>query len=174
VTAAGSERPQGRIIETLVDAHPGITVVPARRTPAGMAALMAEHDVVVMPSNGQYWHETFGIVSIEAQHAGCRVVASDDGGLPETDCGGVILVAPDNAEALAAGIVRAADAGPLSPGARTLAGRRFTVAQSVDALLGVFARPRPIAPASIVRQLEELVRLPAGPRPVPVLSRRSR
>jgi hypothetical protein len=86
----------------------------------------------------------------------------------------VILVAPDNAEALAAGIVRAVDAGPLSPGARALAGKGFTVAQSVDALLGVFARPRPIAPASIVRQLEELVRLPAGPRPVPVLSRRSR
>ncbi|MFC5727550.1 MULTISPECIES: glycosyltransferase family 4 protein [Nocardioides] len=166
VTAAGSDRPQGRIIETLLEAHPGVTVVPARRTPAAMAALMAEHDVVVMPSNGQYWHETFGIVSIEAQHAGCRVVASDDGGLPETDCGAVLLVAPDNAEALAAGIVRAVAAGPVPPGARTLAGKEFTVAQSVDALLGVFARPRPIAPASIVRQLEELVRLPSSPEPV--------
>ncbi len=55
---------------------------------------MARHDIVVMPSNSQYWHETFGIVSIEAQHSGCRVVASDDGGLPETDCGGVVLVTP--------------------------------------------------------------------------------
>lgn len=43
---------------------------------------------VVMPSNSHYWHETFGIVSVEAQHAGCRVIASDDGGLPVTDCGG--------------------------------------------------------------------------------------
>ena len=59
-----------------------------------MASLMASHDIVVMPSNSQYWHETFGIVSIEAQHSGCRVIASDDGGLPETDCGGVVLVKP--------------------------------------------------------------------------------
>ena len=82
VTTAGSDKPQGAIIERMIRTHPGIEVVPARLTPAGMSALMSEHDVVVMPSNSQYWHETFGIVSIEAQHAGCRVVASDDGGLP--------------------------------------------------------------------------------------------
>ena len=87
--AAGDDKPQGRIISRLLRAHPGIRLVPAQKTPARMAALMAEHDIVVMPSNSQYWHETFGIVSIEAQHAGCRVVASDDGGLPETDCGAV-------------------------------------------------------------------------------------
>ncbi len=53
-----------------------------------MAALIASYDIVVLPSNSQYWHETFGIISIEAQlSSGCRVVASDDGGLPETDCG---------------------------------------------------------------------------------------
>ena len=80
-----------------------------------------------MPSNSQYWHETFGIVSIEAQHSGCRVIASDDGGLPETDCGGVVLVRPDNAEALAWGIREAMDSGPLSPAARQDAGTRFTV-----------------------------------------------
>jgi D-inositol-3-phosphate glycosyltransferase len=74
-------------------------------------------------------------VSIEAQHSGCRVIASDDGGLPETDCGGVVLVGPDNAEALAWGIREAVDRGPLSPAA----GMRFTVAQSVDTLLNVFA-----------------------------------
>ncbi len=165
VTTAGADRPQGRIIRALLEAHVGITLVPARLTPSRMAALMAEHDIVVMPSNGQYWHETFGIVSIEAQHAGCRVVASDDGGLPETDCGGVVLVDPDNAEALAAGIRRAIDAGPLGPRARALAAERFTVAQSVDALLGVLAGPRPVPPASIVRQLEELVRLPSAPEP---------
>ena len=59
VTLAGAERPQGRIIRRLLDAHPGIEVVAARRTPAAMAALMAQFDVVVMPSNSQYWHETF-------------------------------------------------------------------------------------------------------------------
>ncbi len=61
---------------------PACRVVPARQTPAAMATLMADHDIVVMPSTSQYWHETFGIVSIEAQHTGCRVVASDDGGIP--------------------------------------------------------------------------------------------
>ena len=134
-TTAGADKPQGKIIERLLGTHPGISVVGSRKTPAAMAALMARHDIVVIPSNSQYWHETFGIVSIEAQHAGCRVVASDDGGLPETDCGGVVLVRPDNAEALAWGIIKAADSGPVSAAARQDAGARFTVAQSVDSLL---------------------------------------
>lgn len=161
-TTAGADKPQGRIIERLLGVHPGISVVASCKTPAKMAALMAEHDVVVMPSNSQYWHETFGIVSIEAQHSGCRVVASDDGGLPETDCGGVVLVKPDNAEALAWGIREAMDSGPLSPAVRQDAGARFTVEQSVDTLLKVFAEPLPIPPATIVRQLEELILVPAA------------
>ncbi len=162
-TTAGGDKPQGVIIERLLRGHPGIRIVPACKTPDLMAGLMAEHDVVVMPSNSQYWHETFGIVSIEAQHAGCRVVASDDGGLPETDCGGVILVEPDNAEALASGIRLAVDQGPLPPSARKAAGARFTVAQSVDALLDVIAKPLAATPSSIVRELEELIMLPSNP-----------
>ena len=134
----------------------------AAETGPPSAALMARHDIVVIPSNSQYWHETFGIVSIEAQHAGCRVVASDDGGLPETDCGAVVLVKPDNAEALAWGIIKAADRRPVSPAARAAAGARFTVGQSVDSLLDVFTRPRPIPPAVIVRQLEELIAAPSA------------
>jgi len=165
-TTAGADKPQGKIIERMLRAHPGISVVTSRTTPSSMAALMALHDVVVMPSNSQYWHETFGIVSVEAQHSGCRVVASNDGGLPETDCGGVMLVSPDNAEALAWGIREAADSGPMSPATRHGAGAMFTVGQSVDALLNVFARPLPIPPAAIVRQLEELIAAPSaeGPR----------
>jgi glycosyltransferase involved in cell wall biosynthesis len=164
-TTAGADKPQGKIIEALLGAHPGVSVVASCRTPATMAALMARHDIVVVPSNSQYWHETFGIVSIEAQHSGCRVVASDDGGLPETDCGGMTLVSPDNAEALAWGIHEAADAGPLSAAARHHAGKRFTVGQSVDALLDVFSRPLPIPPATIVRQLEELIAAPSAQVP---------
>jgi D-inositol-3-phosphate glycosyltransferase len=168
-TTAGADKPQGETIERMLRAHPGISVVSSCKTPAAMAALMARHDIVVMPSNSQYWHETFGIVSVEAQHSGCRVVASDDGGLPETDCGGVLLVRPDNAEALAWGIREAADSGPLSAAARRGAGQQFTVAQSVDALLSVFARPLPIAPAAIVRQREELIAAPSAnlPRVLP-------
>jgi glycosyltransferase involved in cell wall biosynthesis len=131
-----------------------------------MAALMAEHDIVVMPSTSQYWHETFGIVSIEAQHAGCRVVASDDGGLPETDCGALLLVTPDDAEALAWGIRAAVELGPLAPATRRDSSTRFTVAQSVDELLRVLAAPVGITPATIVGQLEELIRLPDAIKPV--------
>jgi D-inositol-3-phosphate glycosyltransferase len=141
-TTAGADKPQGRTIQRILDGHHAVAVVPACKTPESMAALMAQHDVVVMPSNSQYWHETFGIVSIEAQHAGCRVVASDDGGLPETDCGGVVLVEPDNAEALAWGIRTAIERGPVPGSARQVAGRLFTVSQSVDALLRVFSAPR--------------------------------
>lgn len=164
-TTAGADKPQGKIIERLLGRHPGISVVASRRTPATMAALMAANDIVVMPSNSQYWHETFGIVSIEAQHAGCRVIASDDGGLPETDCGGVVLVAPDNADALACGIRAAVDSGPLAPAVRQGAGTMFTVRQSVDSLLALFARPLPSTPAAIVAQLEELIRVPSVDEP---------
>jgi D-inositol-3-phosphate glycosyltransferase len=157
VTSAGSDKPQGRIIQTLVDAHPGLTVVPAQRTPTAMAALMAAHDIVLMPSTSQYWHETFGIVSIEGQHAGCRVVASDDGGLPETDCGALLMVEPDNAEALAVGLRAAILAGPVSAELRARASSRFTVTDSVDTLLAVLARPHSPTPAEVIRDLEALV-----------------
>jgi D-inositol-3-phosphate glycosyltransferase len=157
ITTAGSDKPQGRIIEALLRAHPGVSVVPARRTPAAMAALMAEHDIIVMPSTSQYWHETFGIVSIEAQHSGCRVVASDDGGLPETDCGAVILVDPDNSEALALGLRAAISAGRMSETLRTRMSTRFTVAASVDSLLAVFAGPRSPTPDEVIRELEAMV-----------------
>jgi D-inositol-3-phosphate glycosyltransferase len=164
-TTAGADKPQGKIISRLLEEHPGISMVTSRKTPATMAALMADHDIVVMPSNSQYWHETFGIVSVEAQHSGCRVIASDDGGLPETDCGGMVLVEPDNAEALAWGIRAAMANGPLTPAARQDATASFTVEQSVNALLDVFAQPEPITPAIIIRQLEEQVRAPAATLP---------
>ena len=164
VTTAGADKPQGRIIRALLEAHPGIRLVPARKTPAAMADLMSEHDIVVMPSNGQYWHETFGIVSIEAQHAGCRVVASDDGGLPETDCGGLTLVPADDAEALALGIREAIARGPLSVPERRVAATLFTVAQSVDQLLAVLQGPHGKTPDEVVQELEAVASLPPARR----------
>lgn len=165
VTSAGADKPQGAIIERMLRTHPGIDLVPARRTPAGMASLLAEHDVVVMPSNSQYWHETFGIVSIEAQHAGCRVVASHDGGLPETDCGALVLVRPDDAEALAQGILAARDLGPVPLADRRRAGLDFTVADSVDSLLEALLAPVPPTPWAVIQELEEIVALPSADVP---------
>lgn len=161
VTSAGADKAQGAIIERMLRVHPGIDLVPARRTPADMASLLAEHDVVVMPSNSQYWHETFGILSIEAQHAGCRVVASRDGGLPETDCGALVLVTPDDAEALAQGILAALQLGPVARPARERAGHDFTVADSVDSLLDALRTTPAPTPWAVIHQLEELAALPA-------------
>jgi glycosyltransferase involved in cell wall biosynthesis len=162
VTTAGADKPQGQIIESMLHSHPRVDLVAARNTPAGVAALMAEHDVVVMPSNGQYWHETFGIVSIEAQHTGARVVASDDGGLPETQCGALQLVEADNSEALAHGIIDALSRSPVSTSERNAAARCFTVGQSVDALLGVLRARPTITPFRLVQELEKLVSLPSA------------
>ncbi|WAX57986.1 glycosyltransferase family 4 protein [Jatrophihabitans cynanchi] len=167
VTTAGADKPQGKVIEQLVAAHPGLGVAPARKSPASMSSLMAEHDIVVMPSNGQYWHETFGIVAIEAQHTGCWVVASDDGGLPETDCGGVILIEPDNAEALAWGIRDAVARGPMSAALRSTATGRFTVGQSVDALLELLSRHGHRSAPHLERELEAIIRLPSPPLRLP-------
>lgn len=135
VTTAGSDKPEGKIIKCLVDSHPNIQVVPARKTPADMAKLMSVQDIVVMPSNSQYWHEMFGIVSVEAQHSGVLVVASDDGGLPETNCGGLILVKPDDPQALADAVNIAILQEPISARVRRSAAQLFTVEQSVDNLL---------------------------------------
>lgn len=136
-TTAGAYTDEGKILHELLKAHPKVNVVPVRRSPEEMAELMAAHDIVVVPSSNIFWKEIFGIVSVEAQHAGCRVVASNAGGLPETDCGGLIPVKPDDPQALANGIVHAAALGPLSQAERLYACTKFTVGSSVDRLLKV-------------------------------------
>lgn len=135
VTTAGSNTEDGDIILKMLQAHPNIKVVTARKSAADMAELMARHDVVVMPSSDIFWQELFGMLSIEAQHAGCRVVASRSGGLPETNLGGVLFIHPDNPQSLASGMAEAIRRGPLSQRERAAAARRFTVKQSVDGLL---------------------------------------
>lgn len=134
-TTAGARTEEGRIVRSLLAAHPLVNLVPAGRDAGEVAKLMARHDLVVMPSTRIFWKELFGMVSVEAQHAGCRVVASDSGGLPETDCGGLMLVEPDDPKALAEGIARAAKLGPLSDAERRRASNVFTVEESVDQLL---------------------------------------
>lgn len=134
-TTACDHSEEGKIVKKLFEAHPLINLVPSRKSSKAMAELMAEHDIVVMPTTNQFWHEAFGIVSVEAQHASCRVVASNAGGLPETDCGGLVLIEPDNPLALAKGIVTAAKKGALTVAQRAQAIKKFTVEESVDRLL---------------------------------------
>lgn len=139
VTDAAGDTEDGQIILKLLQAHPKINVIPARKSPQHMAELMARQDVVVVPSTNSFWQETFGIVSVEAQHAGCRVVASNGGGLPETDCGNAILVNPDDPTALASGITKAALMGPLTAAERLYSTTKFTLQASVSSLLDTIA-----------------------------------
>jgi glycosyltransferase involved in cell wall biosynthesis len=125
------------IVHALFNAHPRIQVIPARHDRKSMAELYATYDIVVVPSSNYLWKEAFGMVSVEAQRAGCRVVASNSGGLPETDCGGLILVEPDNPYALAEGIAKAIKLGPLTTKGRYAASKKFTAADSVDSLLHI-------------------------------------
>jgi D-inositol-3-phosphate glycosyltransferase len=134
-TTAGAHTPHGKIIHKLLKAHPMVKLVPAAFNAADMSELIADFDLVVMPTTDIFWKETFGIVSVEAQHAGCRVVASRAGGLPETNCGGLLLVEPDDPSALAKGIAKAAALGPLTATERRLACKQFTRKVSADSLL---------------------------------------
>jgi D-inositol-3-phosphate glycosyltransferase len=136
-TAAGKHSEDGRIIYSLLKAHPLVRLQNPGRTAEEMAEMMTNHDVVVMPTTNIFWRETFGIVSVEAQHAGCRVVASKSGGLPETNCGGLLTVKPDDPKALADGLELAIQKGPLTSPQRNKARQKFTVASSVDALLKI-------------------------------------
>jgi D-inositol-3-phosphate glycosyltransferase len=134
-TTSGAHTEEGKVILKLLKAHPNIKVVEARKTSEGMARLMAKYDIVVMPSTNIYWQELFGMVSVEAQHAGCRVVGSRSGGLRETNVGGLMLVEPDNPNALAKELAKAVKLGPLTPTERKKAAQQFTLKASVDSLL---------------------------------------
>ncbi len=141
VTTAGAHTSHGAILKKIVQAHPHITVVPARKSPQEMAELLARFDIAVVPSSAKYWHEPFGMTSVEAQQAGCRVIASNDGGLPETDCGNLLLAKPDDPVSIAEQLVHAAKLGALSPKERAQTADKFTVQQTVDSLLQIIDPP---------------------------------
>lgn len=140
VTNAGNQTVHGIVIEQILRRHPWVRVLSARHSPAEMAKLFARYDIVVVPSNHQFWHEAFGMVSVEAQHAGCRVVASGADGLLETNCGELILFEPGNSHALARAIERSRRAGPITAAQRRQASKHFTRAESVDSLLAIVNR----------------------------------
>jgi glycosyltransferase involved in cell wall biosynthesis len=81
--------PEDLAIETAARALPNIHVVPPERDPR---RLYGTAKILLVPS---LWIETWGRVVTEAQVNGIPVVASNNGGLPESVGGGGITLPPD-------------------------------------------------------------------------------
>ena len=101
---AGQHVEIGQTIARMLDGYRYAKLLPALETVPLMSKLLSQSDILLMPS---VYAEPFGMLSIEAQHAGCRVVASNIGGLPETNCGLLTLVEPRSPRALIKGIQQA-------------------------------------------------------------------
>lgn len=131
---AGQHVVVGQEIARMLKNYPYAKLVAPEKTVRGMARLLAKNDILLMPS---VFAEPFGMLSIEAQHAGCRVVASNVGGLPETNSGLLTLVEPRSPRALITGIKQAVALGQATQKERKQAIREFTLNESVDDLLKV-------------------------------------
>ena len=132
IVMAGQHVPEGRIITQMLHGYKYAKLLEARKTVASMAELLAKTDILLMPS---VFAEPFGMLSVEAQHSGCRVIASSLGGLPETNCGLLTLVEERNPQALITAIGEAVALGLSTHKERRVAVGEFTLAQSVDAFL---------------------------------------
>ncbi|QQS20114.1 glycosyltransferase family 4 protein [Candidatus Saccharibacteria bacterium] len=137
IVMAGQHVETGKSIARMLQGYPYAELLPPQKTIQDMAELLGRSDVLVVPS---VYAEPFGMLSIEAQHAGCRVVASNMGGLPETNCGLLTLVEPRNPRALLRGIDQAAVLGAATKRQRAAASSYFSLDASVDALLAVLRR----------------------------------
>ncbi|MBH1980381.1 glycosyltransferase family 4 protein [Candidatus Saccharibacteria bacterium] len=132
IVMAGQHVETGKVIASMLKSYPYARLVDPVRDVASMAVLLAETDILLMPS---VFEEPFGMLSVEAQHAGCRVIASSLGGLPETNCGLLTLVEQRNPAALIAGIKSAIQLGAATSGQRERATTHFTLTKSVSELL---------------------------------------
>lgn len=132
IVTAGQHVETGRTIARMLKGYPYAQLIPAMKTVQTMAQLLAQSDVLLMPS---VFPEPFGMLSVEAQHAGCRVVASNIGGLPETNCGLLTLVESRNPKALRDGIDQVVALGAATKKERDIAADSFTLSDSVDSLL---------------------------------------
>ncbi len=136
IVTAGQHVEVGREITRMLHDYPYANLLPAQKSVASMAYLLAHSDILLMPS---VFAEPFGMLSIEAQHAGCRVIASNVGGLPETNCGLLTLVEARSPLALLTGIKQAVALGPATKQQRKEATQRFTLDDSVDSFLRTIA-----------------------------------
>ena len=132
IVMAGQHVPEGQAITRMLKGYQYAKLLEPRKTVASMAGLLAKTDILLMPS---VFAEPFGMLSVEAQHSGCRVIASSLGGLPETNCGLLTLVEERNPQALITAIREAVALGLSTANERSVAIREFTLGQSVDSLL---------------------------------------
>ncbi|WP_187266987.1 glycosyltransferase [Microbacterium hatanonis] len=83
------------------------------RPPDEVASILRRRSVLCIPSVSNP-PEVYPLVALEGLAAGCRVVATDCGGLPEAVGGCGVVVPEGNAAALAAAIVTSLEKGGLS------------------------------------------------------------
>ncbi|HLZ15110.1 MAG TPA: glycosyltransferase family 4 protein [Candidatus Saccharimonadales bacterium] len=132
IVMAGQHVEEGRTIAQMLKGYKYATLLDPRKTVASMAKLLAKTDILLMPS---VFAEPFGMLSVEAQHSGCRVIASSLGGLPETNCGLLTLVEERNPQALITAIREAIALGLSTTKERRAAIHEFTLSKSVNSLL---------------------------------------
>jgi glycosyltransferase involved in cell wall biosynthesis len=136
IVMAGQHVEEGRTIARMLKGYKYAKLLDPRKTVAAMAELLAKTDILLMPS---VFAEPFGMLSVEAQHSGCRVIASSLGGLPETNCGLLTLVEERNPQALITAIREAIALGVPTTKERKTAANAFTLSRSVDTLLKCIA-----------------------------------
>lgn len=97
VVGDGPEMPALRQLTAELGLSPQVEFLGTVRE--GRGKIVARHKIMVVPS---IWEEPFGVVALEGIAAGCAVIATRGGGLPEAvgPCG--ILVPNGDVEALAA------------------------------------------------------------------------
>lgn len=137
IVMAGQHVEEGRTIARMLKGYKYAKLLEPRRNVKSMATLLAKTDILLMPS---VFAEPFGMLSVEAQHCGCRVIASSLGGLPETNCGLLTLVEERNPQALITAIGEAVALGLSTTKERRTAVHHFTLSDSVDALLAYIPR----------------------------------
>jgi D-inositol-3-phosphate glycosyltransferase len=134
IVMAGQHVEEGKTIARMLSSYPHAKLIDPMKDVASMAGLLARTDVLLMPS---VFEEPFGMLSVEAQHSGCRVIASSLGGLSETNCGLLTLVEQRNPMALISGIKAAKSLGTVSRKERDQAVESFTLSKSVRDLLSI-------------------------------------
>jgi D-inositol-3-phosphate glycosyltransferase len=132
IVMAGQHVEEGKVIAQMLRGYKHAKLLNPLKTVASMAELLARTDILLMPS---VFAEPFGMLSVEAQHTGCRVIASSLGGLPETNCGLLTLVEQRNPQALITAIKEATILGLSTKKEREYAASKFTLAESVNSLL---------------------------------------